>query len=102
MALVAVGGFRRDQLFPIPDVDVLLLLPDGARRTAACAPTLEGFIGSCWDTGLEIPDPACARWPNAVAESAGDVTVQTLAARIALRAAMPRCLPSSSASTGRR
>ena len=56
MALVAVGGFGRDQLFPYSDVDVLLLLPDGAAPEAGSAlrTKLEGFIGSCWDTGLEI------------------------------------------------
>ena len=56
MALVAVGGFGRDQLFPYSDVDVLLLLPDGTAPEAGSAlrTKLEGFIGSCWDTGLEI------------------------------------------------
>ena len=37
MALVAVGGFGRDQLFPYSDVDVLLLLPDGTAPEASSA-----------------------------------------------------------------
>ena len=56
LALVAVGGFGRDQLFPYSDVDVLLLLPQGVAPEAGSAlrAQLEGFIGSCWDAGLEI------------------------------------------------
>ena len=78
MALVAVGGFGRDQLFPYSDVDVLLLLPDGAAPEAGSAlrTKLEGFIGSCWDTGLEIGS-SVRTVAQCLAESAGDVTVQT-------------------------
>ncbi|MBT9513727.1 MAG: [protein-PII] uridylyltransferase [Acidovorax sp.] len=78
MALVAVGGFGRDQLFPYSDVDVLLLLPDGASPEAGSAlrAQLEGFIGSCWDTGLEIGS-SVRTVAECLAESAGDVTVQT-------------------------
>ncbi|WP_462387682.1 [protein-PII] uridylyltransferase [Acidovorax sp. Q11] len=78
MVLVAVGGFGRDQLFPYSDVDVLLLLPDGAAPEAGSAlrAQLEGFIGSCWDTGLEIGS-SVRTVAECLAESAGDVTVQT-------------------------
>ena len=78
MALVAVGGFGRDQLFPYSDVDVLLLLPDGTAPEAGSAlrTKLEGFIGSCWDTGLEIGS-SVRTVAECLAESAGDVTVQT-------------------------
>ncbi|MDD2177639.1 [protein-PII] uridylyltransferase [Acidovorax sp. D2M1] len=78
MALVAVGGFGRDQLFPYSDVDVLLLLPDGAapETGSALRTKLEGFIGSCWDTGLEIGS-SVRTVAECLAESAGDVTVQT-------------------------
>ncbi len=78
MALVAVGGFGRDQLFPYSDVDVLLLMPDGAATEAGSAlrTQLEGFIGSCWDAGLEIGS-SVRTVAECLAESAGDVTVQT-------------------------
>lgn len=78
MALVAVGGFGRDQLFPYSDVDVLLLLPDGTAPEAGSAlrTKLEGFIGSCWDVGLEIGS-SVRTVAECLAESAGDVTVQT-------------------------
>ncbi|MBV7540960.1 [protein-PII] uridylyltransferase [Acidovorax sp. sic0104] len=78
MALVAVGGFGRDQLFPYSDVDVLLLLPEGVAPEAGSAlrTRLEGFIGSCWDAGLEIGS-SVRTVAECLAESAGDVTVQT-------------------------
>jgi [protein-PII] uridylyltransferase len=76
--LVAVGGYGRGQLFPHSDVDVLLLLPDDARVDAD--PTLtarvEQFIGSCWDSGLEIGS-SVRTTAHCVEEAARDVTVQT-------------------------
>ncbi|MCW5257804.1 [protein-PII] uridylyltransferase [Verminephrobacter aporrectodeae subsp. tuberculatae] len=74
MALVAVGGFGRGQLFPCSDVDVLLLLPDAVMPELRSR--LEGFIGSCWDAGLEIGS-SVRTVAECLAESAGDVTVQT-------------------------
>ena len=78
LALVAVGGFGRDQLFPYSDVDVLLLLPDGAAPEAGSTlrTQLEAFIGSCWDAGLEIGS-SVRTVAECLAESARDVTVQT-------------------------
>lgn len=78
MALVAVGGFGREQLFPYSDVDVLLLLPEAlAPETGnALRAQIEGFIGSCWDAGLEIGS-SVRTVAECLAESAGDVTVQT-------------------------
>jgi [protein-PII] uridylyltransferase len=75
MALVAVGGFGRGELFPHSDVDVLLLLPDGLRAEAAQA-QIEGFISSCWDAGLEIGS-SVRTVEECVAQAASDVTVQT-------------------------
>ena len=78
LALVAVGGFGRDQLFPYSDVDVLLLLPDD-RAADGCSVLrgqLEGFIGSCWDAGLEIGS-SVRTIAECLAEAAADVTVQT-------------------------
>lgn len=75
MALVAVGGYGRAQLFPASDIDVLVLLPDGAQDAAASA-AIESFIGSCWDAGLEI-GASVRTVAECLAESAADVTVQT-------------------------
>ena len=80
-SLVAVGGYGRGELFPYSDVDVLLLLPDGTLIDAPLADSnlkvrIENFIGSCWDTGLEIGSSVRTE-SECVHESSKDVTVQT-------------------------
>ncbi len=74
IALLAVGGYGRGQLFPHSDVDVLILVPgelEGPAKTA-----IERFLASLWDIGLEIGHSV-----RTVAECAvdmqGDVTVRT-------------------------
>jgi [protein-PII] uridylyltransferase len=77
-SLIAVGGFGRGELFPHSDVDVLVLLPDGSRPDDddALKARLEGFIGACWDLGLEIGS-SVRTIADCVDEAAKDVTVQT-------------------------
>ncbi|HEY8266290.1 MAG TPA: [protein-PII] uridylyltransferase [Steroidobacteraceae bacterium] len=50
-ALLAVGGYGRGELLPCSDVDVMVLLPQGA-ESAWTAP-LERFLAFLWDIGLE-------------------------------------------------
>ena len=78
LALVAVGGFGRGELFPHSDVDVLVLLPEGTspESNAELKSQLENFIGSCWDAGLEIGS-SVRTVSECLAESAKDITVQT-------------------------
>ena len=76
--LAAVGGYGRGELFPHSDVDVLLLVPDGTHpdQDDALKTRIEGFIGNCWDAGLEIGS-SVRTIDECVEESARDVTVQT-------------------------
>jgi len=76
--LIAAGGYGRGELFPHSDVDVLLLLPDDAHieDDAALKAKVESFIGSCWDSGLEIGSSVRTA-ANCVEEATKDVTVQT-------------------------
>ena len=77
-ALLAVGGYGRGEQFPYSDVDVLLLLPDGASpdTDTALKTRIEGFIGACWDAGLEIGS-SVRSVAECLAEAAQDITVQT-------------------------
>ncbi|WP_076997799.1 [protein-PII] uridylyltransferase [Variovorax sp. KK3] len=75
LALVAVGGFGRGELFPYSDVDVLLLLPPDHAEDVDPA-RIESFIGQCWDAGLEIGS-SVRTLDECLAEAAKDVTVQT-------------------------
>jgi len=77
-ALIAVGGYGRGELFPYSDVDVLVLLPDGleAHQHGPVKDSIEAFITSCWDIGLEIGS-SVRTLGECVQEAAGDVTIQT-------------------------
>ncbi len=76
--LVAAGGYGRGELFPHSDIDVLLLLPDDSNfdTDPALKAKVEKFIGSCWDSGLEIGS-SVRTTAHCVEEVAKDVTVQT-------------------------
>src|SRR5207237_8010252 len=71
-ALVAVGGYGRGALFPHSDVDVLVLMPDGAKPDAS----VERFIGALWDSALE-PGHSVRTLAECVEEAGKDVTVDT-------------------------
>ena len=73
-ALVAVGGYGRGQMFPHSDVDLLILLPDGA--IAAHQSAIETFIGVLWDLGLEIGHSA-RTVDQCIEQGRVDITVQT-------------------------
>ena len=76
LALLAVGGYGRAELFPGSDVDVLLLLPNEqpALHDELLKASIETFIGSCWDTGLEIGS-SVRTVDECLQEAARDVTV---------------------------
>ncbi len=78
LALAAVGGFGRGELYPYSDVDVLLLLPNGtsAEDDETLKSQIEKFIGNCWDTGLEIGS-SVRTVDECVQEASADITVQT-------------------------
>jgi len=73
MALIAVGGYGRDQLFPGSDIDLLILLPDDA--DAAHGKNLEQLVGLLWDIGLEVGHSV--RTLSECIQEAKDITVQT-------------------------
>ena len=74
LALAAVGGYGRGELFPHSDVDLLVLLP--GEPDAALKHKLEDLIGSLWDAGLE-PGHGVRTISECLSESDKDITVQT-------------------------
>ena len=74
LALAAVGGYGRGELFPHSDVDLLVLLP--GEPDAELRSKLEGLIGRLWDAGLE-PGHGVRTISQCLSESDKDITVQT-------------------------
>jgi len=74
LALVAVGGFGRGELYPHSDVDVLLLLPPTLDADGEAG--VERFVGRLWDIGIELGH-SVRTVEQCREESAKDVTVQT-------------------------
>jgi [protein-PII] uridylyltransferase len=53
LALLAVGGYGRRQLFPFSDVDLLLLF-ESDRLVAASKDVISPFLQELWDAGLRL------------------------------------------------
>ncbi len=53
IALAAVGGYGRRELFPFSDIDLLILTPDEKTQLAIKEP-LSLFLRDLWDEGLRI------------------------------------------------
>ncbi len=73
LALVAVGGYGRAELYPKSDIDLLILLPQ--QPDEALQQRLQELVGKLWDTGLEVGH-SVRTVADCLTESA-DVTVQT-------------------------
>ncbi len=74
LALIAVGGYGRGELFPYSDVDVLVLVP--GEIDADLQERLEAFFGLGWDIGLEVGHSVRTLY-ECLSEAAKDITVQT-------------------------
>ena len=53
LAMLAVGGFGRRELFPYSDVDILILV-DKESQTAGLKDALSEFVRIAWDSGLRL------------------------------------------------
>jgi [protein-PII] uridylyltransferase len=73
IALVAVGGYGRGELFPKSDIDLLILLD--AEPDEALQQKLQSLIGMLWDIGLEVGHSI--RTVAQCLKEANDITVQT-------------------------
>ena len=75
LALVAVGGYGRGELFPYSDVDLLILVPEDIATTDFEA-RLSEFLNSLWDTGMQIGH-SVRTVNDCLIEAGKDITVQT-------------------------
>jgi [protein-PII] uridylyltransferase len=80
LALLAVGGYGRQQLFPYSDIDLLVLLPEAKREgvelDGAITGGLEQWVRLLWDIGLEVGH-SVRSLDQCAEEAAKDITVQT-------------------------
>ena len=74
IALVAVGGYGRGELYPGSDVDLLILLPEAASETLAGQ--IESLVVQMWDSGLEVGH-SVRTIDECLEESEKDISVQT-------------------------
>ena len=65
VAVLAVGGYGRRQLFPYSDIDVLLLFPS-ERHIAPAKEAISAFLQHLWDAGLRMSHSV--RTPDECAE----------------------------------
>ncbi len=73
LALVAVGGYGRRELYPRSDIDLLILLP--RQPDADLQQCLQMLVGVLWDIGMEVGHSI--RTVDDCMAASLDVTVQT-------------------------
>ncbi|MDD4965194.1 MAG: [protein-PII] uridylyltransferase [Gallionella sp.] len=73
LALIAVGGYGRGELYPKSDIDLLILLDDDPDEVLQSQ--LQQLIGVLWDIGMEVGH-SIRTIAQCISESS-DITVQT-------------------------
>lgn len=73
-ALVAVGGYGRQELYPHSDIDLLIILAQSADKDLS--ENIENLITILWDLGLKIGH-SVRTIPECLYDSKNDITIQT-------------------------
>ncbi|MCX8098364.1 MAG: [protein-PII] uridylyltransferase [Casimicrobiaceae bacterium] len=75
LALAAVGGYGRAELYPHSDIDVLILT-GSEELPAADRERIEAFLSRAWDLGLDLAH-SVRSVPECLRQAAAEVTVAT-------------------------
>ena len=97
IALVAVGGYGRGELYPHSDVDLLLLLKREEHQKVR--PFAEAFLQFLWDLGLEVGH-SLRSLKDCVNEAKKDITVATNLMEARLLRGDPQLIAAMQAKTG--
>jgi [protein-PII] uridylyltransferase len=98
VAVAAVGGFGRRELFPFSDVDVLVLTREGLRNSEVKEP-VGRFLQALWDAGLRLShsvhtvEQCCQVYEHNVELSISLLDYRPLAGDQTLRDEMAAALP---------
>lgn len=76
LAIEAVGGFGRRELFPYSDIDLLVLLEDEAGEDPILTEHLTAFLSALWELGLTVGAAVRTRTEFTV-EAGKDVSIAT-------------------------
>ena len=97
IALVAVGGYGRGELYPHSDVDLLLLLKREEHQQVR--PFAEAFLQFLWDLGLEVGH-SLRSLKDCVSEAKKNITVATNLMEARLLRGSPELFAAMQAKTG--
>ena len=85
VALVAIGGYGRGELFPCSDIDLLILTPDEKTQDAIREP-LGLFLRDLWDSGLRLSQSVhTPKDCNQIEEGNAELAVSLLDRRFLVR-----------------
>lgn len=76
VAIAAVGGYGRRELFPNSDIDLLVLLSDKAGADRALGERIAGCLAALWELGLTV-GAAVRTESDFTREAAEDVSIAT-------------------------
>ncbi len=76
LALIAVGGYGRNELFPYSDIDVLVLTADSRTGDKAFQERVSAFVTALWELGLSV-GASVRNETEFLEEAINDVSVAT-------------------------
>lgn len=76
LALIAVGGYGRNELFPFSDIDLLVLTADHVTEDTAFQEKIAAFVTALWEFGLSV-GASVRNTTSFLEEALNDVSIAT-------------------------